>query len=59
MTNNLWINLPVKNLDHSIAFYEALGFERNLGPGNTDAASACFLVGKKKIVLMLVRDSVF
>jgi predicted lactoylglutathione lyase len=58
MANDLWLNLPVKNLARSIAFYEAIGFERSLGPGNT-AASACFLVGKKKIVLMLFLDSVF
>ena len=58
MTNDLWLNLPVKNLARSIAFYEAIGFERKLGPGNT-ASSACFLVGDKKIVLMLFLDSVF
>lgn len=58
MANDLWLNLPVKNLDRSIAFYEAIGFKRNPGPGNT-ASSACFLVGDKRTVLMLFLDSVF
>lgn len=58
MTNDLWLNLPVKNLPRAIAFYEAIGFTRNLGPGNT-ASSACFMVGDKRVVLMLFLDSVF
>lgn len=58
MTNDLWLNLPIKHLARSIAFYDAMGFKRNLGPGNTES-SACFLVGDKGIVLMLFLDSVF
>ena len=58
MANDLWLNLPVKDLPRSIAFYEAIGFKRNLGPGNTES-SACFLVGDKRVVLMLFLDKVF
>ena len=58
MPNDLWINLPVRQLARSIAFYEAIGFQRSLGPGDTDS-SACFLVGAKRTVLMLFLDSVF
>ena len=58
MSNNLWLNLPVKNLARSVAFYEAMGFQRNAGPGNTES-SACFLVGKQRIVLMLFLEPLF
>ena len=58
MANDLWLNLPVRSLPRSIAFYEAIGFTRNLGPGNTES-SACFLVGDKRTVLMLFLDPVF
>jgi len=58
MAKDLWINLPVKNLARSIVFYEAMGFQRNMGPGNTES-SACFLVGDKRVVLMLFVDAAF
>ncbi len=58
MSQDLWLNLPVKDLATSIAFYQALGFERNMGPGNTDS-SACFMVGEKRVVLMLFLNPVF
>ena len=58
MANDLWLNLPVKDLTRSIAFYEAVGFKRNLGAGNSES-SACFLVGDKSVVLMLFLDTVF
>ena len=58
MANDLWLNLPVSDLARSVAFYEALGFRRNPGPGNTPV-SASFVVGEKKVVLMLFVDAVF
>lgn len=58
MANDLWLNLPVRNLPRSIAFYAAIGFKRNAGPGNSES-SACFLVGDKRVVLMLFLDKVF
>jgi predicted lactoylglutathione lyase len=58
MANDLWLNLPVRDLAASITFYEAMGFTRNFGPGNTDS-SACFIVGGKKTVLMLFLDPLF
>ena len=58
MANDLWLNLPVKDLAASVAFYEAIGFTRNFGPGNTDS-SACFIVGGKKTVLMLFLEPLF
>lgn len=58
MTTDLWLNLPVADLSRSIAFYEAIGFTRNPGPGNTEH-SASFVVGDKKVVLMLFSRNVF
>jgi predicted lactoylglutathione lyase len=58
MTTDLWLNLPVVDLDRSVAFYEAIGFKRNPGPGNTQS-SASFVVGEKKVVLMLFAKAVF
>jgi len=58
MTQDLWLNLPVANLARSVAFYEALGFERNPGPGNS-AVSASFAVGGKRVILMLFMREVF
>ena len=58
MTQNLWLNLPVTDLGKSVAFYEALGFERNPGPGNSPVP-ASFVVGDKRVVLMLFVRQVF
>jgi uncharacterized protein len=58
MTNDLWLNLPVIDLARSVAFYEAIGFERNPGPGNSET-SASFVVGDKRVVLMLFVQRVF
>lgn len=58
MNSDLWINLPVEDLGRATAFYEAIGFQRNPGPGNT-ASSASFVVGQKRVVLMLFVQPVF
>ncbi|MDE2419710.1 MAG: VOC family protein [Gammaproteobacteria bacterium] len=58
MAQDIWLNLPVKNLEKSIEFFTAIGFVRNQGQGNTDQ-SASFLIGEKKIVLMLFTENVF
>ena len=56
MSQDLWINLPVQDIARSVAFFGQLGFERNLGPGNTER-SASFIVGGNRVVLMLfLRD---
>ena len=49
MTNDIWLNLPVKDLAKSIHFFTQIGFQHNPGPGNT-AHSASFLVGDKAAV---------
>lgn len=57
MVNELWINLPVKDVKRSKEFFTALGFafsER----GESDH-SACLLMGAKKVSVMLFEESVF
>jgi uncharacterized protein len=58
MTQDLWINLPVKDLARSNAFFTKIGFAPNLGSGNSEK-SASFIIGEKKIVLMLFVQEVF
>lgn len=52
MTHDVWLNLPVSDLPQSIAFFTAVGFTPNPGPGNS-AHSASFTIGTRKTVLML------
>lgn len=58
MTQDIWINLPVKDLARSITFFTKIGFATNPGPGNSEK-SASFTIGEKKIVLMLFVQDVF
>jgi predicted lactoylglutathione lyase len=58
MAQDLWLNLPVKDLANSIGFFTAIGFARTPGPGNSEH-SASFTVGDKKVVLMLFTQPVF
>jgi uncharacterized protein len=47
----IFISLPVADLDASIAFYQALGFERN--PALSDPTGAC-MVWSEAILVMLI-----
>ena len=58
MANDLWINLPVKNVGKSKAFFTRLGFSPNPGPGNSEH-SASFTIGSKQVVLMLFAEAAF
>lgn len=58
MTKELWINLPVKDLNKSREFFTKIGFTLNPHYGNS-AESAIFLVGTKNIVVMLFAEPVF
>jgi predicted lactoylglutathione lyase len=51
MTKVIFVTLPVADLDASIAFYKALGFERN--PQFSDESGAC-MVWSEAIHVMLV-----
>lgn len=52
MPRMIFVNLPVSNLPHSMAFYEALGFTNN--PQCTDETAAC-MVWSEAIHEMLLR----
>lgn len=56
MIKQLWINLPVKNVAVSKAFFTKLGFSFNSGHGETDT-SACLIVDEKKTAIMLFEES--
>ena len=58
MAQDIWLNLPVRDLARSVAFFTAIGFARNPGPGNSEH-SASFTIGDKKTVLMLFAQDVF
>ncbi|MGH7494890.1 MAG: VOC family protein [bacterium] len=58
MTKDLWINLPVKDVKKAKEFFTKIGFVLNPQYGNSDH-SASFLVGDKKIVVMLFAESAF
>lgn len=58
MINDLWINLPVKDINKSKEFFIQLGFSFNTRHGNTDH-SVCLLVGQKNIVAMLFDEKTF
>ncbi len=50
MTRMIFVNLPVANLEASMAFYTSLGFENN--PAFTDETGAC-MVWSEAIYVML------
>lgn len=53
---DLFINLPVRNLEASKAFFAMLGFTFN--PRFTDEKAACMVLGEKNFV-MLLEDAFF
>jgi uncharacterized protein len=57
MIKDLWINLPVKDVAKSKAFFKELGFTFNTH-GNSEN-SACLLVGQKNVVVMLFDEQTF
>ncbi|MEO1052082.1 MAG: extradiol dioxygenase [Bacteroidota bacterium] len=59
MTQNLWVNLPVKNLDKSKAFFKQIGFKFNEQFGGNSAESACLEIGSKPDIVMLFLDTTF
>lgn len=55
---SVWINLPVKDLERSAAFFAGIGFSPNPGPGNS-TRSASFTIGDDQVVLILFVENVF
>ena len=52
MVRQIFVNLPVKDLDRAVAFFSALGFTFN--PDFTDENATCLLVGDNIFVMLLV-----
>lgn len=50
----VFVNLPVKNLEKSIHFFTELGFQFN--PQFTDENATCMLVNENTFVMLLVED---
>lgn len=51
-STQIFVNLPVKDLDRSVAFFTALGFTFN--PQFTDANATCMIVDDNIFVMLLV-----
>lgn len=54
MTKMIFVNLPVKDLKASMAFYKALGFVNN--PSFTDDTAACMVWSESINVMLLTHD---
>lgn len=52
MATQIFVNLPVRDLDRSVAFFGALGFTFN--PQFTDENATCMIVGDNIFVMLLV-----
>jgi len=52
MSTKIFVNLPVKDLDKSVAFFTALGFKFN--PQFTDKNATCMIVSEEAFVMLLV-----
>ena len=52
MARQIFVNLPVKDLDRSVAFFTALGFTFN--PMFTDENATCMVLGENNFVMLLV-----
>ena len=50
----LFVNIPVRDLQRSIEFFEALGFTFN--PQFTDGTATCMLVGEDAYFMLLTRE---
>ncbi|MET0987000.1 MAG: VOC family protein [Steroidobacteraceae bacterium] len=54
MAQQLFVNLPVKNLQRSIAFFTELGYSFNAQ--FTDENATCMIIGENLFAMLLVED---
>jgi len=52
MATKIFINLPVKDLDRSVTFFNKLGFSFN--PQFTDEKATCMIIGENIFAMLLV-----
>lgn len=57
MASKIFVNLPVKDLDRSVAFFTALGYRFN--PQFTDENATCMVVDEESIFVMLLVEPFF
>ena len=53
MAKQIFVNLPVDNLDNSIKFFKSLGFEFN--PIFTDEKAGCLILGENIYAMLLTK----
>ena len=54
MARQLFVNLPVKDLDKTVEFFTALGFSFN--PDFTDENATCMIINDDAFVMLLVEN---
>lgn len=54
MANQIFVNLPVTNLQKSIEFFTQVGFTFN--PQFTDEKSTCMIIGENIFAMLLIRE---
>jgi uncharacterized protein len=54
MSTQIFVNLPVKDLNKSVEFFTKLGYEFN--PKFTDENATCMIVGENIFVMLLVEN---
>ncbi len=52
MNRQIYVNLPIRDMKRSRAFFESLGFSFN--PGFTNEQGACMVIGDASFVMLLV-----
>jgi predicted lactoylglutathione lyase len=57
MVKQIWLNLPVKNVEKAKTFFSEIGFAFN--SQHDTPSSACMLVGESKFVIMLFEEGMF
>ena len=57
MASKIFVNLPVKDLDRSVAYFTALGYRFN--PQFTDENATCMIIDEDNIFVMLLVEPYF
>ena len=57
MTKEIWLNLPVKDINKTKEFFEKIGFTPNEQYSN--AEMACFIIGEKAMNVLFVGEDTF
>lgn len=52
MNTQIWVNLPIKDLNRSVGFFTKLGYTFN--PKFTDENATCMIVGENIFVMLVV-----